>query len=92
MSDTIFDWMKKNEKKFSIDEKLSSPKIVAVPQDDPSSGTEKSIPKEANPQKSLDRFLKPKTTAIFDDSFSMEDFHLITQRWFEKNSDILVTE
>jgi hypothetical protein len=83
--------MKKNEKKFSTDEKLPSRKTVAVPEDDPSSRTESTIRNESTPQRSLDRFLKPKTT-IFDDSFSMEDFQLITQRWLEKNANVLVTE
>jgi len=91
MTETIFDWMKKNEKKFSIDEKLTSRKIVAVPEDDPSSGTEKGIRNEPTPQQNLDRFLKSKTN-LFDDSFSMEDFQLITQRWLEKNANVMVTE
>ena len=78
MAESILEWMKKNEKRFNSQPiSLRNRKIKHI---------SKLKVEESNPQKTMDSFFSPQSKkSLFDESFSKEDFMLLTKRWKEQN-------
>ncbi len=78
MAESILEWMKKNEKRFNSQPiSLRNKKLRHV---------SKLRVENSNPQKTMDSFFSGKSQkSLFDESFSKEDFMLLTKRWKEQN-------
>jgi len=77
MAESILAWMKKNERRFiSQPISLRNKKLKHVSK----------LIDEDSPQKTMDSFFSPQSKkSLFDESFSKEDFMLLTKRWKEQN-------
>ena len=77
MAESILAWMKKNERRFiSQPISLRNKKLIHVSK----------LIDEDSPQKTMDSFFSPQSKkSLFDESFSKEDFLLLTKRWKEQN-------
>ena len=78
MAESILEWMKKNEKRFTSQPiSLRNKKLKHV---------SKLKVEESSPQKTMDSFFSLRSQkSLFDESFSKEDFMLLTKRWKEQN-------
>lgn len=78
MAESILDWMKKNERRFNSQPiSLRNKKLKHI---------SKIKIEESSPQKTMDSFFsRPSQKSLFDESFSKEDFKLLTKRWKEQN-------
>jgi hypothetical protein len=94
MTESILGWMRKTEKRFSTNfAPLNKENSIFNANTKESLNFTSKISKnqrntdEIIPQKTLDSFLpKIKKSKIFDGSFGLEDFKLLTRRWREKNT------
>ena len=77
MAESILAWMKKNERRFSSQPiSLRHKKLKHISK----------LKDEDSPQKTMDSFFSPHSNkSLFDESFSKEDFLLLTKRWKEQN-------
>ena len=77
MAESILEWMKKNERRFNSQPvSLRNKKLKHVAK----------LKVEDSPQKTMDSFFSPQSKkSLFDESFSKEDFMLLTKRWKEQN-------
>ena len=78
MAESILAWMKKNERRFNSQPiSLRNKKLKHI---------SKLKVEESIPQKTMDSFFSPQSQkSLFDESFSKEDFMLLTKRWKEQN-------
>jgi hypothetical protein len=78
MAESILEWMKKNERRFiSQPISLRNKKLKHI---------SKLKVEESIPQKTMDSYFSPQSKkSLFDESFSKEDFMLLTKRWKEQN-------
>lgn len=78
MAESILEWMKKNEKRFNSQSvSLRNKKLKHI---------SKLKVEESIPQKTMDSYFSPRSQkSLFDESFSKEDFMLLTKRWKEQN-------
>jgi len=78
MAESILEWMKKNERRFNSQPiSLRNRKLKHI---------SKLRVEESSPQKTMDSFFSPQSKkSLFDESFSKEDFMLLTKRWKEQN-------
>ncbi|MHA1720593.1 MAG: hypothetical protein ACTSWX_08605 [Promethearchaeota archaeon] len=78
MAESILEWMKKNEKRFNsrpVSQRNRKLKQISTLRAE-----------ESNPQVTIDSFFSKKSQkSLFDESFSKEDFMLLTKRWKEQN-------
>jgi len=81
MAESILEWMKKNEKRFNSQPiSLRNKKLMKLRH------VSKLKVENSNPQKTMDSFFSGKSQkSLFDESFSKEDFMLLTKRWKEQN-------
>ena len=78
MAESILEWMKKNERRFNSQPiSLRNRKMKHI---------SKLRVEESSPQKTMDSYFSPHSKkSLFDESFSKEDFMLLTKRWKEQN-------
>ncbi len=96
MSDSVLNWMHKNERRHQKRESQHASTISPATPDSPPAQAKlrKLSPKLQNSQNSLDNFLvhvsenrtalEPEST-LFDEEFSISDFRSLTQQWKEDN-------
>ncbi len=79
MAESILEWMKKNERRFSSQPiSLRNKKLKHI--------SKLKIEESTSPQKTMDSYFSPQSQkSLFDESFSKEDFMLLTKRWKEQN-------
>ena len=78
MAESILEWMKRNEKRFNSQPiSLRNKKLKQI---------SKLKIEESSPQKTMDSYFSGQSQkSLFDESFSKEDFMLLTKRWKEQN-------
>lgn len=91
MSESKWEWMKRNQRRFANNNASQSkslpvspmlPSTLPSPQK-PTGQVQQNLPTKSSKgltQPNLDAFIKPKSS-LFDETFSIEDFRLLTKRW-----------
>jgi hypothetical protein len=101
MPDSMLDWMRRFQRKFSLPTPMFDAKMLPVSEAHPKNPANhpllsgdipkgKSTSVNNSPQRTLDGFLKQTTSpsAIFDESFGTEDLRLTIQRWREEKLSV----
>lgn len=86
MSASILDWMKTHEKRFASFEAKKEPGFTQT--SNIKTTNQKNSELKANfsdPQTSLDSFVRPQDSPLFDDEFDITEFRKFTQKWKEDN-------